>query len=65
MLCLGDSIRYDDPSLQRLLHTMEEMQTLTDLLVAVWLLARGLAMHIRVPLARTARHRPMCGLLLP
>ena len=26
MLCLGDSIRYDDPSLQRLLHTMEFVQ---------------------------------------
>jgi hypothetical protein len=41
MLCLSDSIRYDDPSLQCMLHTVEEAHTLTELLVTVWLLARG------------------------
>jgi hypothetical protein len=46
MLCLNDSIRYDDPSLQRLLSAVEEAQTLTALLWAVWPLARTLAIHI-------------------
>jgi hypothetical protein len=46
MLCLSDSIRQDDPSVQRLLHTVEQAQTLTQLLLAVWPLARVLAMHI-------------------
>jgi hypothetical protein len=46
MLCLLDSIRDDDPSLQRLLSAVEEAQTLTELLLAVWPLARVLAVHI-------------------
>lgn len=46
MLCLNDSIRYDDPSLQRLLSAVETAQTLTALLLAVWPLARVLALHI-------------------
>ena len=36
MLCLLDSIRDDDPSWQRLLRAVEEAQTLTELLLAVW-----------------------------
>ena len=46
MLCLSDSIRYDDPSVQQLLSTIEEAQTLTQLILAVWPLARVLAQHI-------------------
>jgi hypothetical protein len=46
MLCLNDSIRYDDPSLQRLLSAVAETHTLTARLVAVWPLARTLARHI-------------------
>lgn len=40
MLCLSDSIRDDDPSLQRLCNAVVETQTLTELLMAVWPLAR-------------------------
>ena len=46
MLCLSDSIRHDDPSVQPLLSTIEEAQTLTQLILAVWPLARVLALHI-------------------
>ena len=46
MLCLNDSIRYDDPALQRLLSAVEETHTLTALRLAVWPLARTLARHI-------------------
>jgi hypothetical protein len=69
MLCLGDSIRYDDPSLQRLLSTVEETQTLTELLLAVWPLTRAGAMHIvEAVLAERARSPdilapcPACGI---
>ena len=46
MLCLHDSIRYDDPSVQRLLGVVEDAQTLTALMLAAWSLARVLAIHI-------------------
>jgi hypothetical protein len=46
MLCLSDSIRHDDPCVQRLLHAVEQAQTLTPLILAVWPLARVLAIHI-------------------
>jgi hypothetical protein len=46
MLCLIDSIRDDDPSLQRLLSAIEAAHTLTELLLAVWPLARAVAVHI-------------------
>jgi hypothetical protein len=36
MLCLSDSIRHDDASVQQLLSTIEEAQTLTQLILAVW-----------------------------
>ena len=42
MLCLSDSIRHDDPAVQRLLRTIEEAHTLTQLILAVWPLARVL-----------------------
>ena len=46
MLCLSDSIRHDDPAVQQLLRTIEEAHTLTQLILAVWPLARVLARHI-------------------
>jgi hypothetical protein len=46
MLCLIDSIRDDDPSLQRLLSAVEEAHTLTELLLAVWPLTRMIAIHL-------------------
>ena len=46
MLCLSDSIRHDDPSVQPLLNTIEKAQTLTQLILAMWPLARVLARHI-------------------
>lgn len=68
MLCLIDSIRYDDPALQRLLSAVEEAHTLTELLLAVWPLARILAVHIvESVLAERARRPtfwprcPACG----
>jgi hypothetical protein len=36
MLCLNDSIRHDDPAVQPLLSTIDEAQTLTPLILAVW-----------------------------
>lgn len=46
MLCLSDSIRHDDPCVQQLLRTIEEAQTLVQLILAVWPLARVLALHV-------------------
>jgi hypothetical protein len=71
MLCLLDSIRYDDPAVQRLCSVLEEAQTLTELLLAVWPLARVLALHIvESVLAERARRPtawprcPVCGTYL-
>ena len=36
MLCLHDSIRDDDPCVQRLLCTVEEAHTLPALVLAAW-----------------------------
>jgi hypothetical protein len=71
MLCLLDSIRYDDPSVQRLLSAVEEARTLTELLLAVWPLARAVAVHV-VESVLTERalsptfwpRCPACGVLL-
>jgi hypothetical protein len=46
MLCLSDSIRHDDPCVQPLLRTIEAAQTLAQLILAVWPLARVLALHV-------------------
>ena len=57
MLCLHDSIRYDDPSVQRLLCAVEDTHTLTALILAVWSLARVLAIQlVEAVLAERARH---------
>ena len=68
MLCLSDSIRDDDPSLQRLFNAVVETQTLTELLMAVWPLARMFTLHlVEAVLAERARRPtswprcPACG----
>ena len=68
MLCLSDSIRDDDPSVQRLLCTVEEAHTLPALILAAWSLARVLAIHlVEAVLAERARRPtswprcPQCG----
>jgi hypothetical protein len=71
MLCLNDSIRHDDPSLQPLLSAVEKAQTLTELILAAWPLARLLTIHIvEYVLAERALRPtfwlccPACGVLL-
>src|SRR5713226_2532727 len=71
MLCLNDSIRHDDPSVQQLLSKIEEAHRLTQLILAVWPLARVLARHIiEYVLAERAQRPiawppcPTCGTLL-
>jgi hypothetical protein len=68
MLCLNDSIRDDDPCVQRLLCTIEEAHTLPELILAAWSLARVLASHlVESVLAARARRPtswpccPQCG----
>jgi hypothetical protein len=46
MLCLRDSIRDDEPSVQCLVSAVEEAVTLTALIVAAWQLARVLVIHL-------------------
>jgi hypothetical protein len=59
MLCLRDSIRHDDPAVQQLLSTIEEARTLTQLILAVWPLARVLAQHlVEYGLAAAAVSKP-------
>ena len=60
MLCLNDSIRYDDPSLQRLLSAVEETHTLTARLLAVWPLARTLARPIVESVLAARAQAPTC-----
>ena len=71
MLCLSDSIRHDDPCVQQLLRTIEEAQTLAQLILAVWPLARVLALHmVEYVLAERAQRPsawppcPTCGVPL-
>jgi hypothetical protein len=58
MLCLNDSIRHDDPAVQPLLSTIDEAQTLTQLILAVWPLARVLARHIVEAVLAERAQRP-------
>lgn len=59
MLCLSDSRRDDDPLLQRLFNAVVETQTLMELLMAVWPLARLLTLHlVEAVLAERARRPP-------
>jgi len=68
MLCLHDSIRDDDPDVQRLLRAMEASPSLTALLLVAWQVARILAVHlVEAVLAERARRPtawppcPACG----
>ena len=65
MLCLRDSIRDDDPSVQRLLRAVEEADALTTLVLAAWQVARVLAVHLieAVLAARASQPSiwPPCG----
>ena len=59
MLCLHDSIRHDDPSVQRLLGAVEDAHSLTALILAAWQVARVLTVHlVEAVLAERAR-RPL------
>src|SRR5438874_12664975 len=56
MLCLHDSIRDDDPSVQCLLRAMEDAPSLPALILATWQVARVLAVHlVEAVLAERAR----------
>ena len=59
MLCLSDSIRHDDPAVQPLLSTIEKAQTLAQLILAVWPLARVLALHIIEHVLAERAQRPI------
>jgi hypothetical protein len=68
MLCLHDSIRDDDPSVQRLLRAVEDAPSLTALILAAWQVARALTVHlVEAVLAERARRPlawprcPQCG----
>jgi hypothetical protein len=68
MLCLHDSIRDDDPDVQRLLRAVEDAPALTALMLAAWQVARTLTVHrVEAVLAERARHPtlwprcPQCG----
>src|SRR5438874_10607770 len=71
MLCLHDSIRDDDPSVQCLLRAMEDAPSLPALILATWQVARVLAVHlVEAVLAEWARQPtawppcPACGVSL-
>ncbi|HEY5868576.1 MAG TPA: ISKra4 family transposase [Candidatus Tectomicrobia bacterium] len=68
MLCLHDSIRDDDPSMQCLLRAVEDAPSLTALILATWQVAHVLAVQlIEAVLAERARQPtawppcPACG----
>lgn len=46
MLCLSESIRDDDPSLQQGLQTAYDATNLTELILAAWALARVIAVQV-------------------
>src|SRR5437016_7427808 len=68
MLCLHDSIRHNDPAVQRLLGAVEDAHSLHALILAAWQVARVLTIHlVEAVLAERARHPtlwprcPQCG----
>jgi hypothetical protein len=68
MLCLHDSIRHDDPAVQRLLCAVEDAPSLTAVILAAWQVARVLTVHlVEAVLAERARRPsawprcPQCG----
>ena len=71
MLCLHDSIRDDDPSVQRLLHAVEDASSLTVLILAAWQVARLLTVRLVEAVLAERAHRPfawprcpVCGVSL-
>ena len=71
MLCLHDSIRHDDPAVQRLLDAVEDAHSLTAVILAAWQVARVLTVHlVEAVLAERARRPlawprcPQCGVFL-
>ena len=46
MLCLHDSIRHNDPAVQRLLSAVEDAPSLAALILAAWQVARVLTVHL-------------------
>jgi hypothetical protein len=58
MLCLSDSLRDDDPLVQRLLCTVEEAHTLPELVLAGGSLARVLAIRLVESVLAERAHRP-------
>ena len=58
MLCLTDIIRDQEPSLQPLLRAVDEAPTLTAMLVAVWPLARVLALQVVTAVLTERAGRP-------
>ena len=71
MLCLHDSIRHNDPAVQRLLIAVEDATSLPELILAAWQVARVLTVHlVEAVLAERARHPtlwprcPQCGTCL-
>jgi hypothetical protein len=72
MLCLSDSIRDDDPSLQQGLQAASHAPHLTALLMQAWALARMIAVHVVESVLREWACRPTrwppcpaCGKVLP
>ena len=68
MLCLHDSIRHNDPAVQRLLSAVEDAPSLSAVILAAWRVARVLTVHlVEAVLAERARHPtlwprcPQCG----
>jgi hypothetical protein len=71
MLCLTDSIRDDDPSVQPLLRMLEDACSFTALILTAWQVARVLAVHlVAAVLMERARQPtawppcPSCGVSL-
>ena len=58
MLCLNDSIRHDDPSVQRLLRAVEEAHALPTLVLAAWQVARALTVHLVEAVLAARAQRP-------
>src|SRR5262245_37922549 len=57
MLCLPDSIRPNDPAVQRLLSAVEDAPSLSAFILAAWQVARVLTVHlVEAVLTARARH---------
>ena len=57
MLCLHDSIRPNDPTVQRLLSAVEDAHSLTAFILAAWQVTRVLTIHlVEAVLAERSQH---------